>query len=847
MLENNNLKVCHTLVKRDFKFHRSKNCILILATMLVTALYTFVFLLGDSVKGAYLLNYQYSYGSTSQIIYTGLTNQQADTIAGNDNVKNTVRLSTIGQLTDPILGQRMVTLAVADLAYAETVLSNPTTGSLPKSIGEIALDEFTMDSLGVPHELGVLVTLLWTDTEGNEHTSEFSLCGWWTSSTIFTKAYAWISADTAKEQFPDYEDKASNNVTLGVNLHQPKDLDQQAVSIVEEQGVAGVSFTTNLAYNDACQEQALQQSMKFYSPTILVLLCGYLMIYCIVYVAAHQDTMYYAGLKSLGMTPRQIRRLVLERGCVVSFLGFLPGWALGFGLHFVSANRVIAGMEENPALYFLSWLPFAAAAICTLFTTLLAYLLPMIRLSRMTPVQIAGFAIGHMPRHRRSSDGGTTLEKLALRTTFGLSRWRTVLSVFSLLTAAILLSSIWIQYVSFQEDIYLSATSPWDYSFVDGSAYLPIQQYNEHNRGITKETVKELQARSEVMTVSTLKSHEVELVASDELRQRIVNYYNQPYDETMTLKESQAGYPDWCAGVDRLEQTGEYIGLVIGLDGTYLKYVLDNCHFTSGNFDAEAFATGDYVLAAGAYNEGISTPAAGETIDLNGHTYTVLGSVMHDDAYISGANSIQAAFHIAYIMPIVQFDTLFPEQAYRQLAVDIDPIQQTTFEIYLDHYEQGQNRGVGIKRRSEYVMNFNVARLNMVLPDLVVALVMLGIALINFANMLVVKTVSRKSEFAVYESLGMTNSQLRRLMLLEGVFHAVLMILFLVPVVVFFSAVVMPVIVEAAGSWCTAYRFSLLPLWLMLPIILLLAVTIPLICLRFITKGSLGERMRWEK
>lgn len=132
----------------------------------------------------------------------------------------------------------------------------------------------------------------------------------------------------------------------------------------------------------------------------------------------------------------------------------------------------------------------------------------------------------------------------------------------------------------------------------------------------------------------------------------------------------------------------------------------------------------------------------------------------------------------------------------------------------------------------------------MVLPELVVALVLLGIALVNFANMLVVKTVSRKAEFAIYESLGMTVAQLRRLLFLEGIAHAVLMILLLVPAAIFFSAAVMPAVVEAMGSWCTVYRFSLLPVWLVLPMILLLAVTVPLLCLRLMTKGSLTERMR---
>lgn len=77
MLANNNLKVCFTLVKRDVRFQRIKNLALILAAALVTGLYTFVFLLGNAVESGFLLSYQYSYGSTSHILFTGLTEEQA--------------------------------------------------------------------------------------------------------------------------------------------------------------------------------------------------------------------------------------------------------------------------------------------------------------------------------------------------------------------------------------------------------------------------------------------------------------------------------------------------------------------------------------------------------------------------------------------------------------------------------------------------------------------------------------------------------------------------------------------------------------------------------------------------
>src|SRR5699024_3898571 len=204
-------------------------------------------------------------------------------------------------------------------------------------------------------------------------------------------------------------------------------------------------FTTNLSYNSARLDQAQQQALPFYSPAVLVLVCGYLMIYSIVHVAAQRDTLFFASLKSLGMTPRQIRRMLLEQSCAVTLLGLIPGWALGFGLHFCITSRVITGMEQNPALYFLSWQPFVVAALCTLLTALIAYLLPTWRIARMTPAQAVQSVSPASSRFGRSSDGRTTLLRIALRT-LGRNAGRMALSTVSLLLAVVLLNAQWISY-----------------------------------------------------------------------------------------------------------------------------------------------------------------------------------------------------------------------------------------------------------------------------------------------------------------------------------------------------------------------------------------------------------------
>ena len=841
MLANNNLKVCWTLVRRDFRFHRVKNAVLALAVALVTGLYAFVFLLGGAVEDAFLLNYQYTYGSTSHILYSGLTDHQADLLAQHPNIKSTVRLSTIGTLSDPMMGQRLVKLAVTDQDYAETVLSVPTTGRLPQQPGEIALDEFTMGSLGILKEIGAPVTLQWTDTGGQTHTDEFTLCGWWASPTNFTEACAWITADTARTLVPDYDSENAANLTLGVTLHQPRDLEIQAAQILTDQGLPELSFTTNLSYNDARMDLADQQARPYYAPALLVLVCGFLMIFAIVQVTAEQDRAYFAGLKALGLSPRQLRRYLLEKGVTVTALGLLPGFLIGFLLNLAITPKVVVGMEQNPALYFLSWQPFALAAVCALGTTLLSYLLPTLRLARLTPAQTLRLNAPQPSHGSGAKNGMVTLPRLALRT-LGRSKGRMALSVVILLAAVLLLTDIRLQYVSLQEDLYLSAFSPWDYSITDASAATTYQRYNEHNQGVTEEMVAELKARPEVTSVSALKSREVPLTADATLRQRVVDYYNQPYDETMTLKKSQAAFPDWMAGLDQFTETGEYTAIVVGLDGAYLDYVLENCPFTSGSFDQAAFESGDYVIAGGAYHEGVSCLAAGETLELEGKPLTVMGSLMHDNAYLEGANSPEASFTFYYLVPLSVFEELFPGQGYRQLAVDIDHSQQVSFEAFLSQYEQDLNRGISVTMRSDYQENFESSRLNMVLILGMVGAVLLLIALLNFVNLMVTKTVSRRKEFAVYQSLGMTLGQLRRLVLLEGAFSALLLAVVLVPVTIAFAALVMPGYI-ANLSWVSVYTFDVTPLWIILPVAVALALLTPLLCLRFITKGTIQQRL----
>ncbi|MDE7258800.1 MAG: hypothetical protein K2N77_06130, partial [Lachnospiraceae bacterium] len=307
MLENNNLKICRKLVRREFQFHKGRSMLLMTAITLVSMLCTFSFALGFVIRDGYLYGYQVRYGSTSHILYYGLNSAQAASIAQHADVKKTVLVRAIGILSDDVMEYRSVKLAAVDSDWAAATEAVPVFGRMPEADDEIALDELTMRSLAIPRKEGAEVVLRWIPVDGGEErVSTFRLCGWWSSDMGSTETCAWITPEAVDRLCPD----APDLVTLGVTLYRPDDLDMQAEELLADLGVDGVVYDTNLAYNEARVERAEGKAVPYYMINIAVAACGMLMVYNIVRISAGENVRFYGRLKRLGMSPRQIGRLL---------------------------------------------------------------------------------------------------------------------------------------------------------------------------------------------------------------------------------------------------------------------------------------------------------------------------------------------------------------------------------------------------------------------------------------------------------------------------------------------------------------------------------------------------------
>lgn len=843
MLENNRGKVCRKLVWRDFKFHKVRNSLLIFSIALVTALYSFTFSLGSTIEEGYLMNYELSGGFTSHIQYYNLTKQQAEQIEKNEEVKSTVRFQTVGQLTDEMLEYRNVQLAVADMGYAESVLSVPDNGRMPNAGGEVAMDVYTMGSLGIPQELGATVTIRWIPVNGEEEREDtYTLCGYWMSATNFTESYVWITAEQAGSLVPEYDAPELQNITLGVYLHQPKSLEEQGEMLLQDIGESEVSYSANPAYNQVYRDWAFYNVREYYLVNIFVALCGFFMIYSIIRILSEQEIRFFGQLKSLGMTPGQVRRVVYELVGMLCVIGIPIGWVLGFLLNVWTTSKIVVGMEENAAIYFFDLWPFLAAGVLSLGTTLFASILPARFVGRVTPAEAARY----VKRSERSSirtSRRTTIPGMAVDS-LKRHKSRTVLSVVSMLLAAVLLCGTWILTISYDEEIYLEELALCDYHIVDGSVAIPYQRYNPKSHWITGEMAEEIKNRPGVAETGIIKTMEVNMQAGQILRESVIDYYNVIGTDGRIYEEWMAADPDWASGYENFVEKGEYIGIIIGLDGIALDAANKYTPY-EGQFDAEAFASGDYAILVGADNTNEETGyLAGTTITIDGRDFTIMTSVPGDTLRLSGSNSREAEFSLYYYIPLSAFEELYPEAGTRQMMVNVEPEYREDFEYFLDGMEGDANKGIYVTRRGYYQENFRAGVMTETLVNYVVAFVLLVIGLLNFANTLVVKTLVRQKEFAVYESLGMTKGQIKKLLVTEGLMHMVLVLVILLPIVFIVTWFGMPIFIGTMNGWLITYQYSLLPLWIVALLLIAFSLVVPLVCFKIITGKSVPERLR---
>lgn len=399
-----------------------------------------------------------------------------------------------------------------------------------------------------------------SNTKERESIKAYQLCGWWDSTISYTESYAWITQKEAQKLCPN----KSDSVKAGVTLYQPDDLDRQAALLLKDLGFPNINFTTNLSYNKVQIKQADEVAMPYFIVNIFVTLCCILMIFNIIHISAKQNIKFYKLLKSLGMTPRQIRHLTMQQTAFLCLPSVPIGWFLGFLLTLIAGPLTIIGMEdENPALFYLRMTPYLESSFLTYITTLIACLLPFLHIARLSPAQIEEYNILKLkqkkPRQKifcSQRRRTITIVKMAYNS-IKKDKRHVFLSYIVLFLSLMFLCSAWTQYQSYNEDIYVTSTSTSDYLLTDSTAINNQLRYNPRNHSITLDIMKKLQAHPALKKIGVLKSQELQMKADNVQRAPIIKAFEGKDETGKVRKKSLEGYPNWMDSYEKLLELTE--------------------------------------------------------------------------------------------------------------------------------------------------------------------------------------------------------------------------------------------------------------------------------------------------
>lgn len=840
--------------KRTFRSNRAGNAVAILAIIMTSLMFATLFTLARSMSENLVAMTFRQTGYDAQVSFKKIEEEQADRLAAHPNVKELGRSIVLGLAENRGLGGRQVEIRWGDDSYAAHCFAAPTEGRMPQSASEVAMDTIALDRLGIPHEIGQTVTLEWrknlSDPDCEPVQQAFTLCGYWEGNESSYASMAWVGRAYADQMTGGRYNREDSGV-LGqymaqVSLYDDRRIEMTMDQILSETGLGGLEYGVNLAYSPDMGAMALQETLPLYFGMVLVFIAGYLIIYNIFQISVTADVQFYGKLKTLGTTKRQIRRLIYGQAfrlCAVGIpVGLVLGWLLG--LVFVPA---FTGIIDGEAKTSASPLIFLGSAAFAGLTVVISCMRPARLAGKVSPVEALRMNDAGVSGRKKAKKGemGATLSGMAWAN-LGRNKKRTVTVICSLTLGLVLLSCFYAKNAAFDMDKYLEELTVADFALSDATSENYISGYDPQGTTLSDELVSAVESLEGLAAVGHQYSHQFLWQMDEQSAENMAEFYT---DEVL---DDWASYdPTGAEAVHRILDCREMSAVMYGLDGIPLDVVTSERYVMEGSFDAEAFSGGDYVLAVGPAVERqeeydrLPTPSVGSTVTLEGKEYRVMAVVYPLTPVTEGAleagtpNEMQQRF----VLPADAFRKNWPANTLRRLYYNVDDAHMEAAQEWLDGYRNTTDSSLPVKSRQTMAEQYRAETRSSAVMGNVISAVIALVGVLNFVNSMVTAIVSRRREFAVIQSVGMTKKQLCRMLVYEGMYYAAMTLA--VSYAVSGLAVGVAVRAMVEGGF-TTFRFTLLPLNICAPVLLLFAASIPYLCFKRLEKQSVVERLRME-
>ena len=871
---NNNKAVIKKLANRSFRSNKMRNVIAVIAIALTTFLFTAVLTIGMGAKGTLEYSMAKMIGTGADALVQGLSEEQFQQLKENSMFEKVGCWVPIEIMTNT---NRMVAeIDYADQPQLELRMQTPRTGSAPQKANEVLVSANILKDLNIEEKIGAEIPVELKVRQSDQvYHFDMVVSGIYdtpnekSESVIVSKAFLEENAEMMN-------DIAQGRVGCGIytadvvmrDNYMVKDRISELVrNIGGNPDDASADNAVRVAPNPiVSNESGLMMWLVAGVFGVLFMFCGYLLIYNVFEIAVTNDIRQYGLLRTVGTTSQQIKRLVNRQALYLFLIGTPFGllFCILLGRSILPAALQMFAADYSGKNIEVSTLPYwGIIAGAILFSGLTVYISTrksVKKASRVSPIE----AIRYVEQDavsikRKKTNTGAVIPRMA-KANLQRNKRRTVFIVISLTLSIVLLNSVFIFSGSFDEDVYIKTHTKSDFAVYNPDIQAAWGDEFGHSCTVSEKSVEEIEQQPGVM-------NEVRLYRNTFEDDHIACDWGPSFSIDNRDKYAYV-LPD-SLNLGWIEYGGDYAALTadnlpLGNVYGFSENLLNKMDIIEGESDVsvlkEKLWNGNNVILVSHYNDkGELSGGAGNTyyfglslgdtiqfyengVPTEAFTVIAKAAVTSNEMALTGGGS-NIATDIGgpkIYMSENKFKEIYETPTLYGFLFDVEEQYQQDMENYL-------MRDTDVSYNSISTLKADVLGIKNVvlLVGGMIGAVFALVGLINFINLVMTNIVTRRHEFATMQSIGMTNRQLRKMMISESFSYVLLAGIVGTLVAATLGMTLLRAFVEnGPTSMMMTFQITLLPALIMLVLFLVLAFIVPVVALRLLNNRSVVERLR---
>lgn len=759
MLKNPNQKVIKRMAWNAIKVNRRKTITLFLAVLLSSFLVFTIFTVGDSYFRLQKIQNIRMSGAEFDAIMYGVTDEQRQMCENNPDIVLTGTAGVCGwvEKTDQDSTPNVGLIWVDDGYWTQMMepVREKLEGRYPTALDEIMVTKSALKECGYEDlDVGDTISMSY-GTQKGIFTGTFRISGIWDGygpkkqffvSKEFYDQSGWkLSEASSGRYFMDFKQKLMTKKQQNAFI--------ESMNLGKQQNLF---FMVDLG-------ESVQILAGIIGLIAITCLCAYLLIYNIMYLSVAGKVRYYGLLQTVGMTEKQVKKMMRNQMFLIGSAGTVIGCLSGGVVSFFLIPVVVKSLGIKSGYVGAEMIRFHPAVLLVTIllvgvTLLLACQKPAKMAVDISPIEALGYRPIHKIVKARKAGKRKVIARLSLRQ-FTKDKKRTAVVLLSLAASL---------------SVYLCIVTMLD----SQAARTIVSNYMDTDMVITNDTAckEKSEDRRDILDDSFMKSIKenagVSEVHSVEFAEITVPW--EPDFAEMWMKEFYAKWMSVPYSQDRDEYQNHpenFGSSLIGIDEQEFDYLNNSLEHP---INKEDFLCGKACIV---YRNGLDFADA----DIIGKNVTC---ALYEDQQTTKTFVIEGVTDENYYTALLGYPPtiITSDQVVNTFANN--PIRLKTGIKYHKEYDRDTEQEIlSLLKENDNAKDFSweskiedvdeIEKAQGYMPQVGIGIVLIlaFIGIMNYMNTFVVNVQSRMTELSVMESIGMTPKQLLGMLVREGILY----------------------------------------------------------------------------